>query len=67
MCELTRRRLLSDNIIISLFEELLAFKTKEHEQYVNDNTIEGACVLMEKIGYLTDEKLKKLHKKQVKI
>ena len=64
--ELNRRQLLQEAIIISVFDMLLAFETKEYEQYVNDNTIEGACVLMEKIGYLTDEKLKKIQSTQEK-
>lgn len=43
---------------------LLAVETKEQQGYVNDDTVEGACVLMGKIGYLIDEKLKKIEAAQ---
>jgi len=33
---------------------------------VNDDTIEGGCVLMNKIGYLIDEKLHKANKEEKK-
>lgn len=37
---------------------LLAIETKETQlPFINDNTVEGAVVLMEKIGYMIDEKL----------
>lgn len=38
---------------------LLAVETKEQIDYVDDDTVEGACVLMQKVGYLLEEKLQK--------
>ena len=32
--------------------------------YINDDTVEGACVLMNKVGYLIDEKIKKIESKK---
>lgn len=37
---------------------LLAIES--HIEYLNDDTVEGACVLMNKVGYLVDEKIKKI-------
>lgn len=40
---------------------LLGVETQEdHLSLINDNTVEGAVVLMEKIGYMIDEKLSSL-------
>jgi hypothetical protein len=37
---------------------LLAVETKEAQlDFINDNTVEGAVVLAEKIGHMIDEKL----------
>jgi translation initiation factor 4G len=55
--ELYRRGLLQDSIILSVFDMLMAIESKEQLQFVNDNTIEGSVVLMEKIGHLLDSKL----------
>ena len=56
--ELFRRKLLQESIIISVFDMLLGVETQDaHLSLINDNTVEGAVVLMEKIGYMIDEKL----------
>lgn len=40
---------------------LLAVETKDTQlSFINDNTVEGAVVLMEKIGHLLDGKLQNL-------
>lgn len=58
MGELFRRKLLQESIIISVFDMLLAVETKEAQlDFINDNTVEGAVVLAEKIGHMIDEKL----------
>lgn len=48
--------------MISIFDMLLVIEGNERLEFVNDDTVEGACVLMEKIGYLIDEKLAKSSK-----
>ena len=59
--ELFRRKLLQESIIISVFDMLLGVEAQEdHLSLINDNTVEGAVVLMEKIGYMIDEKLNSL-------
>jgi hypothetical protein len=61
--ELNRRQLLTDSIVLSVFEMLLGFnQTEEHMQNVNDYTIEGAVVLMSRIGHILDGKLTKINK-----
>jgi formyltetrahydrofolate synthetase len=61
--ELNRRQLLTDSIVLSVFEMLLGFnQTEEHMQNVNDYTIEGAVVLMSRIGHILDGKLSKINK-----
>lgn len=58
--ELFRRSLISEGIIVSVFESLLGTSDSEiARKAVNDDTIEGATVLMDKIGYMLDEKLAK--------
>lgn len=52
--------------MISIFDMLLVTVGNERLEFVNDDTIEGACVLMNKIGYLIDEKLNKLGKEEKK-
>ena len=65
--ELFRRRLLQESIIISVFDMLLAVETKDTQlSFINDNTVEGAVVLMEKIGHMIDEKLSTESTKQGK-
>ena len=61
--ELNRRNLLSVNIIVSVFDMLLAVESEEQISFVNDDTIEGACVLMNHVGYLLDNKIQKQEKK----
>jgi hypothetical protein len=58
--ELNRRNLLQENIIISVFDMLLAVESQEYLVFVNDDTVEGSCVLMNKVGYLIDDKIKKV-------
>jgi len=53
--ELNRRNLLQENIIISVFEMLLGMEGSA--QYLNDDTVEGATVLMNKIGNIIDSKI----------
>ena len=55
--ELFRRGLLQESIILSVFDMLMAIESREQLQFINDNTVEGAVVLMEKIGHLLDTKL----------
>lgn len=58
--ELNRRNLLQESIIISVFNSLLGADGQSQRQFVNDDTVEGATVLMNKIGYLIDEKINKI-------
>ena len=58
--ELNRRGLLQESIILSVFDTLLGVETKGEVGFINDNTIEGATVLMNKIGILLDNKLKQI-------
>jgi hypothetical protein len=60
--ELFRRGLLQESIILSVFDMLMAIESKEQLQFVNDNTIEGAVVLIEKIGHMLDAKLQNIEK-----
>lgn len=52
--------------MISIFDMLLVTEGNERLEFVNDDTIEGACVLMNKIGYLIDEKINKANKEDKK-
>lgn len=59
--ELNRRNLLQESIIISVFNSLLGVNdVNGQRESVNDDTIEGATVLMNKIGYLIDDKIAKI-------
>ncbi len=53
--ELLRRSLLPETVILSVFDLLIAFETKE--ALISDITVEGAVILAEKIGYLIDKRL----------
>lgn len=55
--ELNRRNLLQESIIISVFNSLLGASDAAQREFVNDDTVEGATVLMNKIGYLIDDKI----------
>jgi hypothetical protein len=56
--ELFRRGLLQESIILSVFDMLLVVNTNDNQlAFVDDNTVEGAVVLMEKIGFKLDTKL----------
>ena len=56
--ELFRRGLLSESIVLSVFDMLLVVDSSETQlDFVNDNTVEGAVILMEKIGSQLDNKL----------
>jgi hypothetical protein len=57
--ELNRRNLLSENILISVFVMLLAIGGA-YEDFINDDTVEAATLLINKVGYLIDDKLLKL-------
>jgi hypothetical protein len=49
--EIYNRKLVQDSIILSVFDMLLGVETQEdHLTLINDTTVEGAVVLMEKIG-----------------
>jgi hypothetical protein len=39
---------------------LLGVEESTQREYVNDDTVEGGTVLMNKIGFLIDDKIKKL-------
>lgn len=63
MGELNRRQLLSESIVLSVFEMLLGINMVESNmQNVNDYTIEGAVVLMSRIGHILDAKMEKIRK-----
>ena len=53
--ELNRRGLLQESIILSVFDMLLG--VEQELANVNDDTVEGATVLMTKIGQIIDTKL----------
>lgn len=56
--ELFRRKLVLESIILQVFDMLLGIFTKgDRLAFINDNTVEGAVVLMEKIGHMIDDKL----------
>ena len=54
--ELNRRTLIQESIILSVFEMLLSVDIEEQLQFVNDETVEGAVILINKIGHLIDAK-----------
>ena len=59
--ELYRRGLLQESIILSVFDMLLSVETFGPQlEFINDNTVDGAVVLMEKIGHLLDTKLQNI-------
>lgn len=60
--ELYRRTLLFESIIIDVSKKLLGLKGDINS--VTDDTVEGAEKLMEKIGYLLDNKLETIMKKK---
>ena len=62
--ELFKRDLLAETIVLSVFDMLLATTNKDQEKLVNDDTVEGACTLMNKIGHIIDEKLIKIEKEK---
>ena len=57
---MNRRNLLQESIIFSVFDMLLAVETSDQNTFVNDDTVEGAQILMNKVGHIIDEKLKKV-------
>ena len=61
MGELYRRSLLLESIVLSVFEMLLGDKDRaDLNKNVNDYTVEGATVLMNKVGNILDIKLEKI-------
>ena len=57
--ELNRRGLLIETIIFSVFDLLISIDEQESQlEFVNDFTVEGATVLMNKAGPLLDRCLK---------
>lgn len=56
--ELNRRNLIQENIIITIFDMLLAVHTVDNLHMVDDDTVEGAVVLMNQIGHLLDDKVR---------
>lgn len=54
--ELNRRTLIQESVILSVFDMLLAVDTEEQLQFMNDQTVEGAVILINKIGHLIDGK-----------
>jgi hypothetical protein len=65
--ELNRRGLLSESILISIFDLLLSVENKKQLQFVNDDTVEGAIVLICKVGPMIDDKIKKSKKEEEKM
>jgi hypothetical protein len=58
--ELFRRYILKQSVIISVFDLLLGVETQTQEDYlsfINDSTVDGAVMLLEKIGYILLETL----------
>ena len=50
--------MMQESIVVSVFEMLLGSETdQDHLKRVNDYTVEGATVLMNKIGNIFDTKL----------
>lgn len=64
--ELNKRGLLAESIMISIFDMLLVTEGNQRLEQVNDDTIEGACELMNKIGYIIDDKINKAAKEEKK-
>jgi|LauGreDrversion4_2_1035121.scaffolds.fasta_scaffold751228_2 hypothetical protein len=65
MGELYRRSLMKDRPILSAFPILLGNQDAPDDiAHVNDYTVEGAIVLMNKIGYILDSKLSVLETKR---
>jgi hypothetical protein len=54
--ELFRRGLIQESIILSIFDMLIAVETKAQLDFLNDMTVEGAVILVEKIGINLDQK-----------
>jgi hypothetical protein len=65
--ELNRRALLSESILVSIFDLLLSVENKDQLQFVNDDTVEGATILICKIGPMIDDKIKKSKKEEEKL
>ena len=62
--ELNRRGLLQESIILSVFDMLLCVDSVETQMgFINDQTVEGAVVLMTKIGKLIDDKINSIQGK----
>jgi hypothetical protein len=56
---------LQESIILSVFDMLMVVDTNDSQLvFVNDNTVEGAVVLMEKIGHMLDTKLQNIEAKE---
>jgi hypothetical protein len=65
--ELFRRGLLQESIILSVFDMLLVVDSNDTQlEFINDNTVEGAVILMEKIGQMLDTKLGTIQSKEEK-
>lgn len=52
--------MLQESIIFSVFDMLLAVETNDQVTFVNDDTVEGAQILMNKVGHILDEKIRKV-------
>jgi hypothetical protein len=65
--ELNRRALLSESILVSIFDLLLSVENKDQLQFVNDDTVEGATILICKIGPMIDDKIKNSKKEEEKL
>lgn len=65
--ELNKRDLLAESIVISVFDMLICLKETDEERIkerMSDDTVEGACILMNKIGHIIDERIKKEEQKE---
>lgn len=60
--ELFRRKILFESTILLVFELLLGISSDKES--INDDTIEGAIKLMEKVGHIVDEKLSTIMKRK---
>ena len=58
--ELNKNRIVSDSTLWSIFDGLIGLSTQEEKNIdVNDNTVEAALKLINRIGYLINNSLQK--------
>ena len=66
--ELYNRGILAESIILSIFDMMIAHKNKttQYLSRLTDDTVEGACILINKIGFRIDERIEAEVQKQNK-